>query len=61
VDGLPDRLRAVVTLTAIAGHDVREVAALLDVPEGTVKSRLNRARNILTEKLRCLMSGTKRS
>lgn len=61
VDALPDRLRAVVTLTAIAGHDGREVAALLDVPEGTVKSRLNRARKILAEKLRCVMSGPKRS
>ena len=61
VDALPDRLRSVVTLTAIAGHDVREVAELLDVPEGTVKSRLSRARKILAEKLRCLMGATRRS
>ena len=58
---LPDRLRCVVTLTAMAGHDVREVAELLDVPEGTVKSRLSRARKILAEKLRCLMGATKKS
>jgi len=61
VDALPDRLRSVVTLTAMAGHDVREVAALLDIPEGTVKSRLSRARKILAEKLRCLMGATKKS
>lgn len=61
VDALPDRLRSVLTLTAIAGHDVREVAELLDVPEGTVKSRLSRARKILAEKLRCLMGATRRS
>ena len=45
----------------MAGHDVREVAELLDVPEGTVKSRLSRARKILAEKLRCLMGATKKS
>jgi RNA polymerase sigma-70 factor (ECF subfamily) len=61
VDGLPDRLRLVVTLTAMEGHDLREVAELLSVPEGTVKSRLSRARKVLAEKLRCLLSGTKRS
>jgi RNA polymerase sigma-70 factor (ECF subfamily) len=61
VDGLPDRLRLVVTLTAMEGHDLREVAELLSIPEGTVKSRLSRARKVLAEKVRCLLSGTKRS
>ena len=40
IDKLPDKLRLVVVLPAIEGHDTREVAGLLDVPEGTVKSRL---------------------
>jgi DNA-directed RNA polymerase specialized sigma24 family protein len=31
-------------LAAIEGHDLREVSALLQVPEGTVKSRLFLAR-----------------
>jgi len=61
VDELPERLRSVVTLTATNGHDVREVAELLDVPEGTVKSRLHQARRVLAEKLRCLVTLTKRS
>jgi RNA polymerase sigma-70 factor (ECF subfamily) len=61
VDGLPDRLRSVVTLTVIEGHDLRSVADLLGVAEGTVKSRLNKARKILAERLRCVVSGTKRS
>jgi RNA polymerase sigma factor (sigma-70 family) len=61
VDELPDRLRRVVTLTAMSGHDVREVARLLDVPEGTVKSRLHQARKALAERLRCLVTVTKRS
>ena len=60
VDGLPDRLRSVVTLTAIEGHDLRSVAELLGVAEGTVKSRLSKARKLLAEKLRWVLSGTKR-
>jgi RNA polymerase sigma-70 factor (ECF subfamily) len=52
LDELPDRLRLVILLTAIEGHSVDEVAALLDVPAGTVKSRLFAARKRLTEKLR---------
>jgi RNA polymerase sigma-70 factor (ECF subfamily) len=61
VDGLPDRLRLVVTLTAMEGREIKEAAALLEVPEGTVKSRLFPARRLLTERLRCLLSGTRRS
>lgn len=61
IDGLPDRLRRVVTLAAMQGHELREVAELLEVPEGTVKSRLHQARKVLTERLRWVVSGTKRS
>jgi RNA polymerase sigma-70 factor (ECF subfamily) len=35
----------------IQGHDIREVATLLDVPDGTVKSRLFLARQQLKERL----------
>jgi RNA polymerase sigma-70 factor, ECF subfamily len=52
LDELPDRLRLVMLLTAIEEHSVEEVAALLDVPTGTVKSRLFTARKRLAEKLR---------
>ncbi|MBI3406544.1 MAG: sigma-70 family RNA polymerase sigma factor, partial [Acidobacteria bacterium] len=52
VDELPEKLRMVVLLAAIQGHDTREVSILLDVPEGTVKSRLHSARKMLAEKLR---------
>jgi RNA polymerase sigma-70 factor (ECF subfamily) len=61
VDRLPDRLRSVVLLTAMQGHEVRDVAQMLDVPEGTVKSRLYQARKVLTENLRWLVIGTDRS
>jgi RNA polymerase sigma-70 factor, ECF subfamily len=52
VDSIPGKLRRVVVLAGIEGYDMRETAALLGLPEGTVRSRLHRARKILAEKLR---------
>ena len=54
IDALPEKLRIVIVLSAIEGHGVQEVAGLLDIPPGTVKSRLFLARRALAEKLRCL-------
>ena len=51
IDTLSDKLRVVVVLAGIEGHDIKEVAALLEVPEGTVKSRLFAARQQLKERL----------
>jgi RNA polymerase sigma-70 factor (ECF subfamily) len=51
IDALPEKLRVVVVLAGIEGHDVREVADLLRLPEGTVKSRLFTARQRLRERL----------
>jgi RNA polymerase sigma-70 factor, ECF subfamily len=53
IDALPPKLRIVTVLAAIEGHDIREVAALLRLPAGTVKSRLFLARNRLKELLTC--------
>lgn len=47
----PD-LQAVLAATALDGLTNREAAVLLDIPTGTVKSRLARARRILEEELR---------
>src|SRR5687767_3436373 len=44
IDALPEKLRLTLVLSSIEGHDVRAVAALLGLPEGTVKSRLYVAR-----------------
>ena len=52
IDALPDKLRVVIVLAAIDGHGVRDVALLLNVPEGTVKTRLFDARKRLQELLR---------
>lgn len=51
IDALPDKLRVVVVLSAIDGHDIRDVAQLTGLPEGTVKSRLFLARQQLKERL----------
>jgi RNA polymerase sigma-70 factor (ECF subfamily) len=51
IDALPEKLRVTIVLSGIHGHDVREVAALLELPEGTVKSRLFLARQQLKERL----------
>ena len=51
IDELPEKLRLVVILAGIEGHDMKEVASLLDVPEGTVKSRLFVARKQLRDRL----------
>ena len=51
IDELPPKLRIVIVLAGIEEHDVREVAKLLGIPEGTVKSRLFLARQRLKELL----------
>lgn len=44
VDALDPRERAVFVLRDVEGYTAREIAELLDIPEGTVHSRLRRAR-----------------
>ena len=51
IDSLPEKLRLTIVLSSIEGHDIRAVAALLGLPEGTVKSRLYVARQQLKERL----------
>ena len=50
-DALPEALKHVVLLTEIAGMTYPEVAAALDVAEGTVGSRRSRALALLRERL----------
>src|SRR5204862_172892 len=59
MDELPEKLRIVVVLAGVEGYDTREVAALLGLPEGTVKSRLYAARKQLAERLRWIASDTR--
>lgn len=55
VDKLPEKLRMVIVLAAIEGYNTREVASLLEIPEGTVKSRLFLARKQLAKSLQWLV------
>lgn len=41
---LPDKLRMVMVLHYVEGYPVREIAQILHLPQGTVKSRLARGR-----------------
>jgi RNA polymerase sigma-70 factor (ECF subfamily) len=51
---LPDELRVAVTLRDIQGLDYREIASILDLPIGTVESRIFRGRQRLKPMLRPL-------
>ena len=51
IDELSDQYRQVLLLWAVEGLKYREIADVLDVPLGTVMSRLYRARAVLSEKL----------
>src|SRR5260221_13479117 len=60
LDALPDKLRLVLLLAAMEGHTLEEVAAMLGLPIGTVKSRLFAGRKKLAEKLQCYVTSTKK-
>jgi len=49
---LPDDFRIAVTLRDVTDLDYAEIATILDVPVGTVKSRIARGRAILAKRLR---------
>ena len=51
VDALPEAFRTVFVLRALEELSVEETAALLDIPEATVRSRFFRARSMLRESL----------
>ena len=50
---LPEKLRLVLLLAAMEGHTIDEIARMLGISMGTVKSRIFYARKQLAEKLRC--------
>jgi RNA polymerase sigma-70 factor (ECF subfamily) len=49
---LPVEFRTVLVLCDIEGFSYEEISKMLNIPIGTVRSRLNRARKILRNKLR---------
>lgn len=55
VGDLDPPLRAVVVLRDMEDMKYREIAGVLGIPAGTVKSRLHEARRILRQRLSCLI------
>ncbi len=58
IDALPDDLRIPLVFASFEELSSREIAAVLGIPEGTVRTRLLRARQILREKLARLSART---
>jgi RNA polymerase sigma-70 factor (ECF subfamily) len=55
---LPDELRVAVVLYDIEGQSYKDIAETLSIPEGTVKSRIHRARLGLRERLKELVQSS---
>lgn len=51
VNSLPRKLRTTIILYEFEGLTIEEIAKKLNVPSGTIKSRLHTARKILAQKL----------
>ena len=51
IDRLHDEYRSVIVLREIEGCSYEEISQILDLPVGTVRSRLHRARNLLKDLL----------
>lgn len=51
IDALPDAYRLAVVMVDLQGFSYQESASLLDVPIGTIRSRLARARSLLQKAL----------
>ncbi len=52
INALPVDFRVVILLCDVEGFTYEEISKILDIPIGTVRSRLHRARNMLKDKLR---------
>ncbi|SRR5579871_797990 len=58
VNALPDELRLPLALAALDELKSREIALILGIPEGTVRTRIQRARQILKERLAAMTGGS---
>ena len=47
IDSLPEKIRLTVILFYTEDYSVKEIKEILHIPEGTVKSRLNKGRSLL--------------
>lgn len=56
VDGLPEELRAAITLREVDGLSYEEIAETMNCPIGTVRSRIFRARDAIDQRIRPLLN-----
>lgn len=52
INSLPADFRTVIVLCDVEDFTYEEIAKIVDIPVGTVRSRLHRSRNMLKDKLR---------
>jgi RNA polymerase sigma-70 factor (ECF subfamily) len=55
IEGLPEDLRTAITLREIEGMSYEDIAAAMDCPVGTVRSRIFRARDAINRRLEPLL------
>lgn len=59
LDSLPEELRTAIVLREIDGLSYEEIANIMNCPIGTVRSRIFRAREAISEQLRPLLGTSK--
>lgn len=57
INGLPQELKTAVTLREFEGLSYEDIAAVMECPVGTVRSRIFRAREAIEQAIRPLMDG----
>ena len=61
IAALPNELREPLTLSTVEELASPDIAQVLGIPEGSVRTRLMRARQILKEKLSAVLEGKRRT
>ena len=61
IAGLPEELRQPLELSTVQELNSAEIAELMEIPEGSVRTRLLRARRLLKDKLAVLLNSRKES
>lgn len=59
MDQLPEELRTAISLREIEGLSYEDIAAIMNCPIGTVRSRIFRAREAISERLKPLLDARK--
>lgn len=52
LNSLPEKIRLVIIMFYVEDYSIKEIKQALNIPEGTVKSRLNKGRALLREQLK---------